>query len=112
MAARAEEILTLNVEDLDLELRRAHVTSKGGATAQLLPRLLADRTCGPVFLADKRGRLSQPRAEYLFKTTSAKLDPHRQEWTLYHSSATRPFSILPKRGAARPNRKPRPATST
>ncbi|WP_396985457.1 tyrosine-type recombinase/integrase [Nonomuraea sp. WAC 01424] len=30
-AARAEEILTLNVEDLDLEFRRARVVSKGGA---------------------------------------------------------------------------------
>jgi integrase len=95
-AARAEEILTLNIEDLDLEFRRARVVSKGGAieyvhwatpTARLLPRLLAGRVAGPVFLADrraptagsralatgdicpitKRGRLSYPRAEYLFK---------------------------------------------
>ncbi|MFF4772889.1 tyrosine-type recombinase/integrase [Microtetraspora fusca] len=51
-AARAEEILTLNVEDLDLEFRRARVVSKGGAieyvhwatpTARILPRLLAGR---------------------------------------------------------------------
>ncbi|WP_214104042.1 tyrosine-type recombinase/integrase [Acrocarpospora catenulata] len=111
-AARAEEILTLNVEDLDLEFRRARVVSKGGAieyvhwatpTARLLPRLLTGRTSGPVFLADrrapasgprtraaadidpttKRGRLSYPRAEYLFKTASATLDPHRQGWTLH-----------------------------
>ncbi|TMR91501.1 site-specific integrase [Nonomuraea basaltis] len=111
-AARAEEILTLNVEDLDLEFRRARVASKGGAieyvhwatpTARLLPRLLAGRTSGPVFLADRRaatsgrrapaaadicpvtgrGRLSYPRAEYLFKTASAELDPHRQGWTLH-----------------------------
>ncbi len=111
-AARAEEILTLNVEDLDLEFRRARVVSEGGAieyvhwatpTARLLPRLLGGRTTGPVFLADrrapasgrrapaaddidpvtKRGRLSYPRAEYLFKTASATLDPHRQGWTLH-----------------------------
>ncbi|WP_031171394.1 tyrosine-type recombinase/integrase [Streptosporangium roseum] len=111
-AARAEEILTLNVEDLDLEFRRARVVSKGGAieyvhwatpTARLLPRLLAGRTTGPVFLADRRapasgprtpaaadidpatgrGRLSYPRAEYLFKTASAQLNPHRQGWTLH-----------------------------
>ncbi|MFF5212159.1 tyrosine-type recombinase/integrase [Streptosporangium sp. NPDC000396] len=111
-AARAEEILTLNVEDLDLEFRRARVVSKGGAieyvhwatpTARLLPRLLTGRTTGPVFLADRRapasgprtpaaadidpttgrGRLSYPRAEYLFKTASARLDPHRQGWTLH-----------------------------
>jgi len=111
-AARAEEILTLNVEDLDPEFRRARVTSKGGAveyvhwatgTARLLPRLLRGRTAGPVFLADRRaptsgrrspaaedtcpatgrGRLSYPRAEYLFKQASAALDPHEKGWTLH-----------------------------
>ncbi len=111
-AARAEEILTLNVEDLDPEFRRARVTSKGGAieyvhwatgTARLLPRLLRGRTTGPVFLADRRapaagrrapsagdtcpatgrGRLSYPRAEYLFKQASAALDPHQMGWTLH-----------------------------
>ncbi|WP_231618523.1 site-specific integrase [Nonomuraea sp. SBT364] len=30
-AARAEELLSLDVEDLDLEFRRARVVSKGGA---------------------------------------------------------------------------------
>ena len=48
-SARASEILALNVEDLDLEQRRAPVRSKGGdvefvywdtGTAHLLPRLL------------------------------------------------------------------------
>jgi len=111
-AARAEEILTLNVEDLDPEFRRARVTSKGGAieyvhwatgTARLLPRLLRGRTTGPVFLASRRapadgrrapaagdtcpatgrGRLSYPRAEYLFKQASAALDPHKKGWTLH-----------------------------
>ena len=111
-AARAEEILTLNVEDLDPEFRRARVTSKGGAveyvhwatgTARLLPRLLRGRTSGPLFLADRRapasgrrapaaedicpatgrGRLSYPRAEYLFKQASAALDPHKTGWTLH-----------------------------
>ncbi|MGV9778730.1 tyrosine-type recombinase/integrase [Streptosporangium sp. NPDC003464] len=111
-AARAEEILTLNVEDLGTEFRRARVVSKGGAleyvhrqtgTARLLPRLPQGRTSGPVFLAGrrapvpgprapaaadidpvtKRGRLSYPRAEYLFKTASAKLDPHGAGWPLH-----------------------------
>ncbi|MBE3014891.1 site-specific integrase [Microbispora sp. NEAU-D428] len=67
-AARAAEILALNVEDLDLEHRRAPVRSKGGAvewvywdsgTAHLLPRLLrlpdgSTRTYGPVFLSERR----------------------------------------------------------
>jgi integrase len=67
-AARAAEILALNVEDLDLEGRRAPIRSKGGAiewvywdtgTAHLLPRLLrladgTQRTRGPLFLSMRR----------------------------------------------------------
>jgi integrase len=64
----AREILALNVEDLDLEQRRAAVRSKGGdtefvywdtGTAHLLPRLLrlpdgTSRASGPLFLAARR----------------------------------------------------------
>ncbi|MFI6456337.1 hypothetical protein ACIBF6_32835 [Streptosporangium amethystogenes] len=64
-AARAAEILALNVEDLGLEHRRAPVSSKGGATewiywdsgtAHLLPRLPdgTSRTHGPLFLSERR----------------------------------------------------------
>ncbi len=67
-AARASEILALNVEDLDLEQRRAPIRSKGGdtesvywdtRTAHLLPRLLrlpdgTSRTSGPLFMAARR----------------------------------------------------------
>jgi integrase/recombinase XerC/integrase/recombinase XerD len=62
-AARAHEILSLDIEDLDLPNKRARVRSKGGAVervfwqagaALLLPRLLAGRTTGPVFLADRQ----------------------------------------------------------
>ena len=67
-AARASEILALNVEDLDLEQRRAPVRSKGGdvefvywdtGTAHLLPRLLrlpdgTSRASGPLFLASRK----------------------------------------------------------
>ena len=109
-AARAEEILTLNVEDLHPEFRRARVKSKGGAveyvhwatgSARLLPRLLRGRTVGPVFLAGRRapasgprapadkdtrpetgrGRLSYPRAEYLFKQSPVR----RSRWRLPQS---------------------------
>jgi len=93
-AARADEILGLNVEDLDLDGKRARVTRKGGnldwvqwesGTSRLLPRLLKGRRVGPVFLAERRpapartpaavdvcpdtgrARLSYERAEYLFK---------------------------------------------
>jgi integrase len=96
------------VEDLDLANRRARVHSKGGAiewvywqtgSAQLLPRLLAGRTSGPVFLGDRqpthtaasldldptsgRARLSYRRASELFRV--------RTGWTLHqlrHSALT------------------------
>ena len=51
------EILSLNIEDLDLANKRARVRSKGRAVewvfwqsgaALLLPRLLLGRTAGPV----------------------------------------------------------------
>jgi integrase len=55
-AARASEVLALNIEDLDLDARRAPIRSKGGdtewiywgsGTAHLLPRLLRGRNSGP-----------------------------------------------------------------
>jgi integrase len=107
-AARANELLALDVADLDLANRRARVRSKGGAvewvfwqtgSAQLLPRLLAGRTSGPVFLGDRRptravagldldpasgrARLSYRRAAQLFQA--------RMGWTLHqlrHSALT------------------------
>ncbi|MGH2941754.1 MAG: hypothetical protein ACRDLN_03125, partial [Solirubrobacteraceae bacterium] len=56
-AARADEVLRLNVEDLDIGGKRARTRSKGGDTdwlffgsgsARLLPRLIAGRRTGPV----------------------------------------------------------------
>jgi integrase len=107
-AARANELLALDVADLDLANRRARVHSKGGAvewvfwqtgSAQLLPRLLAGRTGGPVFVGDRRptravagldldpasgrARLSYRRAAELFQA--------RTGWTLHqlrHSALT------------------------
>ena len=58
-AARAGEILGLNVDDLDLSRKRAVITGKGGhreyvfwasGAARLLSRYLAGRRRGPVFL--------------------------------------------------------------
>ncbi|MGN9847049.1 tyrosine-type recombinase/integrase [Nonomuraea sp. H19] len=139
-AARAEEILTLNIEDLDPEFRRARVTSKGGAieyvhwatpTARLLPRLLAGRTSGPVFLADRRAPTSGPRApadgdidpttrrgrlSYRAPSTCSRPPPphstHTGKAGPCTSYGTPRSSISPKPGAARPNCKPRAATST
>jgi integrase len=110
-AARATEALSVNVEDLDLDNKRVQVRSKGGDTdwlhfqagsARLLPRLIAGRTRGPLFLADRRpvparapakvdrcpetgrARLSYRRAEALFREASGG-------WTLHqlrHSALT------------------------
>ncbi|MEV4091507.1 DUF6596 domain-containing protein [Streptosporangium saharense] len=88
-AAGVRAVLSLNVEDLDLEDRRARAgdvwVGWRSGTARLLPRLVGGRTRGPLFLADRRpgpsrrpapgdlcpetgrGRLSYERAEYLFK---------------------------------------------
>lgn len=109
-AARAEEILNLNLSDLDLPNRRARVVSKGGqiewvhyesGAAALLPRLLAGRTHpdSPVFLTDRkapartprldvcpvtgRARLSYRRAAELFERATAQLDRDGTGWTLH-----------------------------
>jgi integrase len=110
-AARAQEALSLNVEDVELDNKRARVRSKGGdiewlhlqaGSARLPPRLIADRARGPLFLADRRpaparmpaaadlcpytrhARLSYRRAEELFRAASGG-------WTLHqlrHSALT------------------------
>ncbi|WP_245546990.1 tyrosine-type recombinase/integrase [Nocardia brevicatena] len=91
-AARAEELLELDVPDLDTANRCARVRRKGGTTdvvawqtgtARLLPRMLAGRRTGPLFLTDRkakphvavtdtdpgtgRARLSYRRAAELFE---------------------------------------------
>ena len=75
-AARAEELLGVNIEDLDLSGRRCQVQGKGATkarrrgvlrddfvletiywdagAARLLPRLLKGRTRGPVFITHRR----------------------------------------------------------
>ena len=95
-AARAGEILALNVEDLDLPRKRAVITGKGGhkeyvfwasGAARLLSRYLSGRSRGPVFLTHRRpnlipargdecpytgrGRLSYERASTIFNKTPA-----------------------------------------
>jgi integrase len=110
-AARAQEALSLNVEDVDVERKRARVRSKGGdiewlhlqaGSARLLPRMIAGRARGPLFLADRRpapartpaaadlcpqtgrARLSYRRAEELFSVASGGLTLHQ----LRHSALT------------------------
>ncbi|MEV5539334.1 sigma-70 family RNA polymerase sigma factor [Saccharopolyspora shandongensis] len=102
--AAVTTVLSLNVEDLDLDDRRARVAgtwvSWRSGTAALLPELVAGRTRGPLFLTDRRpgpartpqdgdlcpetgrSRLSYERAEYLFKRATATLDPAGDGYTL------------------------------
>ncbi|MFD5702517.1 sigma-70 family RNA polymerase sigma factor [Streptomyces lasiicapitis] len=103
-AAAVTAVLSLNVEHLDLDDRRARTggtwVSWRSGTARLLPALLSGRTRGPLFLADRRPaparmpaaadlcpetgrrRLSYERAEYLFKQTTKTLDPTANGCTL------------------------------
>jgi len=110
-AARAEEVLRLDVGDLDLANRRAVVIGKGGhrevvhfqtASARLLARLLEGRRSGPVFLTQLRAapartpatadtdrdsgcsRLSYRRAAEVFSAHSGGRTLHQ----LRHSALT------------------------
>jgi integrase len=85
-AARASEVLALDVPDLDLRNRCAKVRRKGSAvdviiwqtaTARLLPRLLKGRTRGPVFLTDRRARLPLATADLDPGTGQARLSYRR-----------------------------------
>jgi integrase len=110
-AARASEILSLNVEDIDRDNRRAVVRSKGGdidllhfqtGSARLIPRLIGDRPRGPLFITYRRpapgrapalvdicpstgrARLSYRRAEEIFRAASGGSTLHQ----LRHSAIT------------------------
>jgi len=110
-AARAQEVLHVNVEDLDLAARRATTIRKGGdtdvlhyatGTARLLPRVLDGRSKGPLFLAERlpspsrapalpdtdpstgRSRLSYRRAAEIFTQASGGATLHH----LRHSALT------------------------
>ena len=109
MVPYTSEVLALDVEELDLGRKRAAIRGKGGhreiivwgaATARLLPRYLAGRRRGPLFVTagrpnlvtaeldrspDGRGRLSYQRAWSLFRGASGG------QWTLHqlrHSALT------------------------
>lgn len=110
-AGRADEILRVNVEDIDLPARQIRLRSKGGdtdvlhfasGTARLLPKVIAGRTRGPLFLADRppaptravamtdtdpttgHARLSYRRAAEVFTKASGGATLHQ----LRHSAIT------------------------
>ena len=133
-AARAQEILTLDVPDLDLPDKRARVISKGGAiewlhwqtgAAMLLPRLLAGRDRGPVFLAERRptrpvasldlclvthrARLSYRRAAEIFEQSTRRLAHQTRRRTSSPSSAAgRSISCGTASSPTKPNPAPTP----
>jgi integrase/recombinase XerC/integrase/recombinase XerD len=85
-AARAEEVLMLDVPHLDTANRRAVVTRKGGArdvivwqtgAARLLPRMLAGRRTGPLFLTDRRAKPSVATLDVDSATGRARLSYRR-----------------------------------
>ncbi len=110
-AARADEVLRLDVGDLDLANRQARARTKGGhtrplhfqtAAARMLAKLTAGRQAGPVFLTSRRAashrvtaaadldpatgraRLSYEMAEQLFKRYTGGKTLHQ----LRHSRLT------------------------
>ena len=108
-AARASEVLALDVADLDLPNRRATARRKGGAvdvivwqtgTARLLPRLLSGRRTGPVFLTERRARLplaaadldpTSGQARLSYRRAAELFDRYTGGWTLHqlrHSALT------------------------
>jgi integrase len=98
-AARAEEILGLDVPDLDLPSKRGRVVSKGGSTdwvhwqtgtALLLPRLLGGRREGPVFLTARRPARPVASGDLCPVTGRARLSYRRAEETF--ELATRPLA--------------------
>ncbi|QIY59493.1 site-specific integrase [Streptomyces sp. RPA4-5] len=87
-AARADEVLCLNVEDLYPQDKPGKITSKGGATewihwqsgtAQLLSRLIAGRTRGPLFLTGRKAPAGTATLEVCEETSRARLSYRRAE---------------------------------
>ncbi|GAA3478146.1 hypothetical protein GCM10018966_026760 [Streptomyces yanii] len=108
-ASRADEVLCLNVEDLYSQDKRGKITAKGGATewihwqfgtAQLLPRLIAGRTLGPLFLPGRKAPAGTPSLNMCEETSRARLlSPGRGELRDLHPAAGQ--SARPRGGHCR-----------
>jgi integrase len=105
-AARAGEILALDVEDLDVPNHRARIRSKGGdrelvffqtGSARLLPRLLAGRTRGPVFLTDRAAPPGTPTVDVCPVTGHARLS-YRRAAALFAQHTRQAVEQGPRRG--------------
>jgi integrase len=85
-AARADELLRLNVGDLDFDAKAAVEVGKGGIprqvnwythTAHLLARLTSGRSAGPVLLAERQSRVPVASADRDPETGRARLSYRR-----------------------------------
>ena len=94
-AARTNEILALNVEDLDVGARRAVVRGKGGhrqevvwasGTARLLPRYLGGRQRGPVFVTHRRPNQAPALPDLCPDTGRGRLS-YQQAWKLFRNAS-------------------------
>jgi integrase/recombinase XerC/integrase/recombinase XerD len=108
-AARADEVLALDVEDLDLSDKRAMITGQGGHrqtiawgpdTARLLARYLSGRRRGPLFVTHRQPKIIPAEPDRCPATGRTRLSYHRAcaifrqvsgGWTLHqlrHSALT------------------------
>jgi hypothetical protein len=87
-AARADEALCLNVEDLCPQDKRGKIPAKGGATewihwqsgtAQLPPCLIARRTRGPLFLTGRKAAAKTATLDVCSETGRTRLSCRRVE---------------------------------
>ena len=94
-AARANEVLALNVEDLDVGARRAVVRGKGGhrqevvwasGTARLLPRYLGGRQRGPLFVTHRRPNVAPALSDVCPDTGRGRLS-YQQAWALFRNAS-------------------------
>ena len=94
-AARAGEVLALDIDDLDLPGTRAMITGKGGrrqtivwggATARLLARYLAGRRRGPLFLTHRRPNVIPADLDRCPATGRSRLSSQRA-WAIFHQAS-------------------------
>lgn len=94
-AARTNEILSLDIEDLDLGRKRAVVTGKGGhreivvwasGTARLLPRYFNGRRRGPVFVTNRQPNLVPAERDRCPDTGLGRLS-YQMAWKLFSQAS-------------------------
>ncbi|MFE0149851.1 hypothetical protein ACFWY5_22060 [Nonomuraea sp. NPDC059007] len=113
-AARAEEILILNIEDLDLEFRRAHVVSKGGAIEYVhWPlRRLPDARGHRHLPGNRTGPLVLPARRIPVQTGQRRTRHAPERLDAPPTAPQPPCCTSPRPGIVRPSSRPNPATST